>query len=529
MPEGPRPSSVERLKRALLAHVQQDFSAPAGAIVGFAEILLEEAPRRGLGRLAPDLKRIRESGLALQRLVEGLLDPEDRRDADGDYEAFCSRLRHDLRTPINAVKGYGEMLLEDARGAGAQDLVGDLEKMLDAATRLLLRIDSLVAFARPAAADPAADHVMEHLSQLLRPVPEAEVEAGPPPPSRILVVDDHISNRDLLARRLARDGHHVVAAGDGENALSLLEREPFDLVLLDLLMPGLSGYEVLCRLKGDPGRRELPVIMISALDEIESVVRCIEAGADDYMPKPCDPVLLRARINSSLERKRLRDRDKMFADQLRAEKERSESLLLNVLPRPIVARLQGGESAIADRVPDATILFADLVGFTRLSARLPAAHLVKLLNLLFSDFDRLALRFGLEKIKTIGDAYMVAGGLLDARGDHAACAADMALAMLDATGEAGQRLGEELRIRIGMHTGPVVAGIIGTHKFIYDIWGDTVNMASRLESHGVAGAISASAELHDRLRGEFLFEPAGRIDLKDKGPTEVYFLRGRRR
>jgi class 3 adenylate cyclase len=314
--------------------------------------------------------------------------------------------------------------------------------------------------------------------------------------------------------------------------LKLAENGAFDLVLLDLLMPRMSGYEVLCRLKSDSRLGGLPVIMISALDEIDSVVRCIEAGAEDYLPKPFDAVLLRARINSCLERKRLRDREKVFTEQLRREKEKSEVLLLNVLPKPIVARLQRGEEVIADRVSDATILFADLVGFTQLSARLPATRLVGLLNLLFTDFDRLTVRFGLEKIKTIGDAYMVAGGVLDAARDyardHAVAAADMGLAMLESTRQASLDLAEPLQLRIGLHAGPVVAGIIGTHKFIYDVWGDTVNIASRLESHGAVGTLNVSAGMRQRLGKAFLIEPGGRVDLKGRGPTDIYHLRGRR-
>jgi adenylate cyclase len=522
----------QRLKRALLAHVRQDFSAPAAAIVGFAEILLEDAPRLGLDRFLPDLHRIREAGLALQRMVDGLLeaDPTAPGAGGGDYEAFCSKLRHDLRTPMNAVKGYGEMLLEDATAAEAQVFTQDLGKVLEAAKRLLARIDSLVDFARAdqrqGVAVPAA--LVERLSEVVRPVPEAATAAGNMNPSRILVVDDHQSNRDLLARRLARDGHEVATAKDGPEALALLECGDFDLVLLDLLMPGMSGYEVLCRLKSDPRHCEIPVIMISALDEIGSVVRCIEVGAEDYMPKPFDPVLLRARINSCLDRKRLRDRERIFTEQLRIEKEKSEVLLLNVLPKPIVLRLQLGESVIADHIADATILFADLVGFTSLSARLSAVRLVNLLNELFTSFDRLAMQHGLEKIKTIGDCYMVAGGLLETGSDHAARVADMALGILESVRQASLDLAEPLQIRIGMHSGPVVAGVIGTHKFIYDIWGDTVNMASRMESHGLAGTINVSAEIHRRLQDDFIFEFGGLVDLKGKGRSELYFLRGRR-
>jgi len=524
--------SDQRLKRALHAHVRQDFSAPVGAIVVLAEILLEEVPRYGLDRFAPDLGRIHQAGLALQQLIEGLLDPDcvAQRAGDGDYETFRSRLRHDLRTPMNAVKGYGEMLLEDALAAHAQVFVRDLGNMLEAVKRLLARIDSLVDLAHTELiADPGVPTpLLNRLSHMVRPVPDGGTVARRTEPCRILVVDDHKSNRDLLARRLLRDGHEVVTAEDGDAALKVAEEGAFDLILLDLLMPRTSGYEVLCRLKSDPRHCEIPVIMISALDEIDSVVRCIEVGAEDYMPKPFDPVLLRARINSCLERKRLRDRERIMTQQLRMEKEKSEILLLNVLPKPIVARLQLGERAIADRVPDATILFADLVGFTRLSARLSATRLVELLNLLFTEFDRLAIQFGVEKIKTIGDAYMVAGGLLEAHGDHVVAVADMGLAMLDSVHQVSRRLDEPLQIRIGMHVGPVVAGIIGTHKFIYDIWGDTVNTASRMESNGVADMVNVSGEVYRRLREDFAFEPGGVVDLKGKGPTEVYFLRQRR-
>ena len=193
-----------------------------------------------------------------------------------------------------------------------------------------------------------------------------------------------------------------------------------------------------------------------------------------------------------------------------------------------MARLQRGEKVIADAVPDATILFADLVGFTNLSARLSAVRLVELLNSLFTDFDRLSRQFGLEKIKTIGDAYMVAGGLLDAQPDHVEAVAELSLAMLESVREAGRRIDEPLQIRIAIHTGPVVAGIIGTHKFIYDIWGDTVNTASRMESHGAPDEILVSAETHGRLQGRFAFSPRGLLDLRGKGPIEAFVLRGRR-
>jgi class 3 adenylate cyclase len=369
--------------------------------------------------------------------------------------------------------------------------------------------------------------MLESLLRTVRPVAAEEANLPAMRPGRIAVVDDNSSNRDILARRLQRQGHAVLEAEDGAAALSLVEREPVDLLLLDLMMPGISGYDVLVSLKRDPRFREIPVIMISALTETDSVVRCIEAGADDYLAKPFDPTLLRARVGASLERKYLRDRERKMVEALRVEKERSERLLLNILPKEIVARLNGGEAAIANHLPDVTILFADLVDFTRLSSRLSAEDLVRLLNTLFSAFDRLALALGVEKIKTLGDAYMVAGGLPEPRADHARAIAETALAMIATIDRINRDLSVSLQMRVGIHSGDVVAGIIGTHKFVYDIWGDSVNIASRMESHSVPNRILISAATRDRLRGHFRLEPHGSIDIRGKGPMETFFLLGR--
>jgi adenylate cyclase len=525
--------SEDFLKLALLAHVRQDFSAPVSAIVGYAEILIEDAPRCGLERCAADLGKVHEAGFDLQRLVHDLLDPDAlaRRAGDSGYDDFKSKLRHDLRTPLTALKGYGEMLLEDTQEASAEAFVDDLQKLLNAAKRLLARVDSLVEFASGQSNEvPVAESEVSLLAALrpiVRPLSE-DVAADKTAAYQILVVDDHESNRDLLSRRLTRDAHHIVTAANGESALALVEREQFDLILLDLLMPGMSGYEVLERLKCDPRHSEIPVLMISALNEIDSAVRCIEAGAEDYLAKPFDPVLLRARVNACLEKKRFRDREKMILQQLRLERDRSDALLLNILPEPIIARLNLGESVIADHIADATILFADLVGFTSLSMRVSATKLVHLLNVLFSDFDRLSVQYGLEKIKTIGDAYMLAGGLLTPCPDHPEAVADMALAMRNALQAASDRIGEPLQLRIGIHTGSVVSGIIGTHKFIFDVWGDTVNTASRMESHGTPNEINVSAATYMRLCEKFTFDACGTIELRGKGPMEAYFLKGRR-
>jgi len=220
-----------------------------------------------------------------------------------------------------------------------------------------------------------------------------------------------------------------------------------------------------------------------------------------------------------------RDRFAFLATRLLAEERaRSERLLLNVLPQPIADQLKDGAARIADHFDQATVLFADIVGFTALTEELPAADVVTALDDIFSTFDDLAERLGLEKIKTIGDAYMVVGGVPTPRTDHATAVAQMALAMQRAV--EGRRLGRgALSIRIGIHSGPVVAGVIGKRKFLYDLWGDTVNTASRLEAHGLPGEIQVSAATRALLEGRFELVPRGTIPLKGKGEVETWLLR----
>jgi class 3 adenylate cyclase len=217
--------------------------------------------------------------------------------------------------------------------------------------------------------------------------------------------------------------------------------------------------------------------------------------------------------------------------ELEVERARSRDLLLNILPQSIIDRLNGGERLIADRFDDIAVVFSDFVGFTEISARLPVATVVSSLNEMFSGFDSACAALGVEKIKTIGDAYLAAAGLprSDSESDsgstagHIHAAADLALTMLSIVDAAGP----PWRIRVGIHNGPVVAGVIGTNKFVYDLWGDAVNVASRLEESSEPGRVQVSASIAAATTGAFVVEPRGQVDLKGKGSTETFFLVGR--
>ena len=344
----------------------------------------------------------------------------------------------------------------------------------------------------------------------------------------VLVVDDDKFNRDLLSRQLERQGHVVTTARNGRQALELMQAQQFDLVLLDIMMPEMNGYQVLEHLKADAVLRRIPVIVITAVSDLDSVVRCVRLGAEDYLFKPFNQVLLKARLDASLERKYLRDKERSYLMQLEMEQEKSERLLLNILPKSIADRLKQGQSTIADKFEEVTVLFSDIVDFTGIGVHRTPAELVNLLNQVFSVFDRLAERYGLEKIKTVGDAYLVVGGLLTPRPNHAEAIAEMALDIREEIAQFNTENGESISMRIGIDTGPVVAGVIGRQKFIYDLWGDTVNTAFRMQSYSLPDHIQVTAAMYDHLRDKYILEERGAIPIKGKGEMVTYFLTGRR-
>jgi len=348
----------------------------------------------------------------------------------------------------------------------------------------------------------------------------------------ILVVDDSRTLRRILIRELNSLGfENIIEAADGLEAIETVKSKSIDLMLLDMEMPELDGLGVLEALKSDEVYKSLPIIVISGAEQFDKTIKCIEIGAEDYLPKPFDPILLRARIFSSLEKKRLRDLEQKNMEMLNREKElleveqlKTEKLMLNILPRPIADRLKRGEKNISGSYPDVTILFSDLVGFTKMSSQTSATDLVKLLNDLFTRFDKRADALGVEKIKTIGDAYMAVAGLPIPRPDHAQLCAELALGMFDDLKAFNQENGKELDMRIGLNSGPVVAGVIGYTKFSYDLWGNTVNTASRMESTSKPGRVQVSPATYEAIKNDFVVEDGGLMECKGLGEILTHLL-----
>jgi adenylate cyclase len=522
---GARPSpevDSDRARRTLLAHMRHDLRTPVNAIIGYSEMLLEDAPHAA----SSDLEKILAAGRSLLVLINQILDPariEGKEEVD--LEAFGAEMRHHLRTPVNAVIGYSEMLQEEPEGLDAEGQA-DLGKIHAAGNRLLSLVDDILKLSRMESGHLELDLEASGLGTVIKDVVssiEARDSARPRAEGgRILIVDDNDVNRDMLSRRLVRQGFAVTAAEDGERALGLLREREFDLVLLDIMMPGLNGFQVLAHLKSDAALRHVPVIMISALDEMQSVVRCIEIGAEDYLAKPFDPVLLKARIGACLEKKRLRDREVSYLQQIEAEKARADALLHVILPDEIVAELKATNHVKPRRHENVAVLFCDIVGFTPYCATRTPEEILRHLQELFEAYEDLAARSRMYKIKTIGDSFMSTAGLIEPAENPTANAVSCGLEMV----AAAHSLSAHWDVRVGIHCGPVMAGVVGRRQYLYDLWGDTVNTAARVESHGVKGAVCISGDAWRHVSASYEGRSLGMVPVKGKGEMEIVQVLG---
>ncbi len=352
----------------------------------------------------------------------------------------------------------------------------------------------------------------------------------------VLLVDDQQVIGEAVRRMLESEPEiKFHFCSDPVQAISIAVEVRPTVILQDLVMPEIDGLLLLRFFRANSVTRDIPMIVLSSKEEAQLKARAFALGANDYLVKLPDKVELIARIRyhskayiSRLQRNQAYQALEDSLEKLKIEQQKSESLLLNILPKPIAEKLKQQQSIIAESFSDVSVLFADIVGFTQLSSSVSAIELVHLLNGIFSKFDDLAEKHCLEKIKTIGDSYMVVSGLPTPRADYAEAIAEMALDMKSALAQFRKEQNQNVSIRIGIHSGPVVAGIIGTKKFIYDLWGDTVNTASRMESHGIPDCIQISEETYKLLSHKYLIEERGLIYLKGKGEMLTYLLQGRK-
>ncbi len=343
---------------------------------------------------------------------------------------------------------------------------------------------------------------------------------------RILIAEDDLDSRLLLQRTLEKADFQVACAENGRQAWELFQQEDFSLVLTDWQMPEMGGLELIEKICATAKGRYVYLILVTARDAKADLVQAMDAGANDYVTKPYDKNELLARVRAGMRiielEQSLQEKNRL----LHTEQENSERLLLSIFPRQIAERLKKETGVIADDFADASVLFADINNFASLATKKSPLEIVELLNQLFCSFDQLADRFGLEKIKTIGDSYMVAGGILEPRPDHAAAVAGMALAMQQEMVSLDWPTREPLQLRIGIDSGPVIAGVIGSARLAYDLWGETVQNAEQLKNFGLPGSIQTSAAIYELLRETFVLEKRGEFYLPGSGEITTYLLTG---
>lgn len=338
---------------------------------------------------------------------------------------------------------------------------------------------------------------------------------------KILIVDDEPFNVDYLEQELEDLDYETVSATDGQEALVKVMSESPDVILLDIMMPIMNGFEVLNHLKADPYTRDIPVIVISAANDLSSIIKGIEMGAEDFLPKPFDPTLLRARINASLEKKQWHDREKIYIQQIEREKARADELLRVILPEAIIDELKR-TNRVRPRIFDGVaVLFTDVVGFTPYCDTHSLQDVVRNLQEMIAQYETAAFRYGLQKIKTDGDSFMAVAGMFDRLENPVLNSVRCGWEMV----QLAHQLPDPWRVRVGIHVGPVLGAILGHRQYLFDVWGDTVNTAQRIESHGAPDAVNLSQEAWLHVAQITAGDSLGMVEVKGKGAMEIFRVR----
>jgi len=510
------------------AQLRHDLRTPLNHIIGYTELLLEELADGGKPDLAAGLTALRTDARQLLTLLNQVLARGQTRPPD------LAAARGTLGPPLARIYSEGKALHRRASEAGASSLLPDLDRIRAATERL----DALL---RPGGA-PARE--------VARQAAPAESGAGQQAERRdvILVVDDNEDNRDMLARRLRRQGYEVLTAAGGSAALTALAGAPVDLVLLDVMMPDLDGYAVLQRLKADPTLRDIPVLMISALDELDSVVRCIQLGAEDYLGKPFDPVLLQARIGACLEKKRLHDQEARHRRELaewnqtleqRVAEQVAQLERLGRLKRffsPQLAELivaGGADDPLKTHRREVTVVFVDLRGFTAFAETAEPEEVMGVLREYHAEMGRLILAHEGTLERFTGDGMMIFFNDPVEIPNPAERAIRMAVAMRDLLAGLAARWrkrGWDLALGVGIAQGYATIGAIGFEgRLDYGAIGTVTNLAARLCGEAAGGQILISARAAAAVEGMIEAEDVGPLTLKGLArPVPIWSVRGLR-
>jgi CheY-like chemotaxis protein/signal transduction histidine kinase len=502
------PPDPARVERASLAQIRHDLSTPINAMIGYSEMLLEDGAWAGHDELRGELKQIREASAQILERIDAALLPAVEPTNGASPLDVLTRLPADLPATTAQTAEHAQALAGRAFASGLNDNLRDLQRIAGAAAQLHTLVTQ-IGSGEPAAASRRLERASAKAREVLasiRPVGKTGLELRE---GSLLVVDDSELNRDLLSRQLARQGYSVVSVGSGAEALARLAIQEFDLILLDVLMSGLNGLEVLRRLKAHDEWAEIPVLMISSLDELDSVVRCIEIGAEDYLVKPFDPVLLGARVRSNLRVRHLRRHERAQAQELETAVALNTRLLHTLAPPALAGRLSSGE-AVVEFAEQATALYAEIDGLSNPGNASSAALWLHQLNTLFSSFDATAERLGIGLARPADShAYLALTGLASADPNESESIATLALELIAESARQALRSGEPIHIRIGIHIGPALLGAPSAQRLRVHLGGEAIEVARQLAAQAQPDTAHLSTAAYLRLRERFPSESRG--------------------
>lgn len=543
--------------KSSLSFIRHELKTPINAVIGYSEMLIEEIDEEGQSSEHPrdDLERIHAAGLELLSLVNEL-----KIEADLENSGFRDRLGELIdvvedsaksiliKGLVDVLEDSTEEILDPSADKAGETFAGDIVKIRNAGRQLLALAEEFMGTGSlqkdaensgQSTDPPSPQTIHEIATAVTASSPSLKVEGEMPP--TILVVDDNEMNRDLLSRQLAKLDYAFEIAANGREAIEMMHAGQFDLVLMDVIMPEMDGIQALKEIKEDPGLRHIPVIMVSSLDDMGKIVKCIEIGAEDYLPKPPDPVLLRARLGACLEKKRLIDRE--IESQKRLEELNksldvrnrliretfgrylSDEIVENILETPSGLKLGGEKRRI-------TIMMSDLRGFTSIAERLSPEDVVAVINNYLEVMTGVIMKYNGTIDEFIGDAILALFGAPVKREDDAvravACAVEMQTAM-EAVNKRNREAGyPEVSMGIGINTGNVVVGNIGCSKRTkYGVVGKNVNLTSRIESYTVGGQILISGTTLEACHGELCIDR--QMEIMPKGvrePITIYEVAG---
>jgi class 3 adenylate cyclase len=521
--------------------MRHQLRTPINAMVGYSEMLLEDAADRGQEDFIPDLQRIHTASNQLLAHVNDIFDPGKLETSQFSLDLDPAHLQSVLLTAVTAIVGYSEILLADAADRGQEDFIPDLHKIYDAARHFLSMLHDIANCPALRAAAGDADQRAHEVSPIswglettMQPPARGVGNAGQTDHGSLLVVDDNEINRDVLSRRLVQRGYCVAVAADGRQALQMLASQPFDLVLLDIMMPGMSGFEVLTILRERHAAADLPVIMATASDQSSDIVAALTLGANDYVTKPLDFPVVLARIRTQLSLKRATHEIHRLAEQLELRNRFIRTTFGRYLTDEVVTSLLDSPEGLklGGERREVTILMADLRGFTSLSGRLGPEQVVTILNRYLGTMADIIMEYQGTIDEFFGDAIFVIFGAPLQMTDHAqravACAVAMQSAMASVNAQNGREGLPEVEMGIGVNTGEVVVGNIGSHKRAkYGLVGSHVNLTARIESYTVGGQILISEDTRQAVGSAVIV--ATQIAVEAKGieqPLTLYDVRG---